>query len=153
MGCSLERQQSWLERSHNSERHVHTHAYVETLSQKKLVKGENVRKDRWLSREDSAAVRWGEGRARDKFYQWLKASHYTTLWLVYFHSSSGWSPRSQLPFSTYEFCRHAVTVSLGIWMSACPRLCDYFSFGNRSTRFAHGKKWMNSFAGAILMYS
>lgn len=59
-GWSIQRQQIWLERNHNSRRHVHARPYVETLSQKKnLVKEENVLKDRWLSREESAALSRG----------------------------------------------------------------------------------------------
>ena len=44
MGCSIQRQQIWPERSHNSKRDMHAHAYtcyVETLSQKMLVKEKN----------------------------------------------------------------------------------------------------------------
>lgn len=134
---------------------MHTHAYVETEPKEKLVEEENVLKYRWLSGEESAAVRGRtcqrvllvtEGQPGEQSLMSFPAQQLQLCKL-------GWSPHSQLPFCPHEFCGHTATLRLGIWMSAWPAVGVYSSFGNRSTGFAHGKKWINSCAGAIWMYS
>lgn len=151
MDCNVQRLQTWLE---GRKRQMFTHVSVETEPEK-LVKEENVPKDRSPSKKEAAAVRRGTCQTWD--LPPAKGSHYHAFWLVYLHKSSYFTRcaedcRHGFHF-LHAFCRHTATLSLGIWMSACLVLCAYFSCGNRSTGFTHGKNWINSFAGAILMYS
>lgn len=92
----------------------------------KLAKKENVLKDRWLSREESAAVRRRTCQREVSFVTEGQPGQQTLMSFppqqLRLHKL-GWSPHSQLPFSPYEFCGHTVILRLGIWMSAWPTLC------------------------------